>query len=39
VFELRSRYPENQFELPEDFKKEVIGLDIYEKYKGYIDLY
>ena len=39
VFELRARYPENQYELPEEFQKEVIGLDIYEKYNKYMDLY
>jgi hypothetical protein len=39
VVDLRARYPENEYELPDDFKKEVIGLDIYQKYNQYIDLY
>ena len=39
VTELRERYPENEYAIPEEFKQEIKGLDIYEKYSKYIDLF
>ena len=39
ISEIRARYPENQYELPEEFKKEIIGLSQYQKYSKYIDLF
>jgi hypothetical protein len=38
VAELRARYPEHQYQLPEEFSKPIVGLDIYEKYNKYMDL-
>jgi hypothetical protein len=36
--DIRQQYPLTQFKIPADFKKNIIGLDIYKKYKVHLNL-
>lgn len=39
LLEIRSQYPESEYQLPPEFKKEIPGLSIYEDYEKYIRLF
>ena len=36
VNSIRQGHPSNQYELPEEFTQEIIGLKTYKKYQGYV---
>ncbi|MBE9221357.1 hypothetical protein IQ215_01480 [Cyanobacterium stanieri LEGE 03274] len=35
----RSQYPAKEYNLPPEYKKEIMGVDIYRKYEKYIDIF
>lgn len=37
VNDIRQQYPASSYQLPEQFKAEIIGLNLYEKYEEYLE--